>query len=205
METLACITGFIAWKGFSSNRQKAFPFYLLILSLLEWFSYYQGVILHNLPLTVWIGTYITIPLQFLFFFWLYGEQHVLKGRTWLTVAAMTIFVVAMIFDAVYFRKAKWAFSTFPYLVGNLLLLVFVLRFFVHFIQGQAILAFKKDFYFWVSLGVLLFYLGSLPYFGLWNILRQHTVLFTNYWMVQMSLNCMMYGCFIVAFLCTRPK
>jgi hypothetical protein len=107
---------------------------------------------------------------------------------------------------VYVSKEKWWFSSFSYTIGNIILLGLILSCLYKIIKSDDILQFRASMMFWVCLGLLFFYLGSLPFFGLWNYLNNnHPAIFDNYWYIQMALNYLMYFTFSLGFIWHKPK
>jgi hypothetical protein len=60
--------------------------------------------------------------------------------------------------------------------------------------------------FWVCLGLMLFYIGTIPFFAFRKVLYvEHRDFFYVYWYIQFGLNYLMYLLFILSFVWGRPK
>lgn len=205
-ELLACIAGFIYWKKIKTSYWKWLSVYLTVIAVTELTAEYIGYNLGNEQLNADINFFFSIPLQFIFFIWLFYKwfkTH--KANKW-ALAGTAIYFISLVAELFYFSDKKLWFLSFSYTTGNIVLLVLALRFFYNFINSDEILNYKYSMMFWVSLGLLFFYLGSLPFYGLWNTLAiGQPQIFNSYWIVQMGLDCMMYLFFTIAFIWGKPK
>jgi hypothetical protein len=202
-ELAACITGFCFWNKIRNSYWKWFPVYLAVIVVIELTGEYFLYIDRNLTVNVAIYRYIGLPLEFLFFFWLFYQYE--KPRKWPVLLA-GIYVVVWILDQVYFSQMKLYFDSFSYTIGNALLLVGLFIFFIRFSNSNAILHYRSSMLFWVSLGLLVFYVGTLPFYGMRTTLyKEYRSLFYVYWYVQYFLNYCMYSLFMIAFIWGRPK
>lgn len=202
-ELAACITGFLFWNKVRNTYWKWFPVYLAIIVVIELTGEYFLYIHRDLAINVAIYRYIGLPFEFLFIFWLFYQYA--KPRKWPLLLA-AIYVVVWILDQVYFSKMNLYFDSFSYTIGNALLLICLFIFFIRFSNSNAILHYRSSMLFWVSLGLLIFYVGTLPFYGMRTTLyREYRSLFYVYWYIQFFLNYCMYSLFMVAFIWGRPK
>lgn len=206
LELLACITGCIYWKKIRHSYWKWFPVYLGVIVAIELSAKYIREVLNNVNLNSRIYLFLGIPLQFLFFFWLFWKYYRnSKAGRW-PLAAAGLYIVCWITDIIAYSKEQVRFFSFSYTAGNILLLILIITFFVRLVQTDEVLAFKSNMMFWVCLGLLLFYLGTFPFYGLRNTLRvNYPALFNVYWYIQFGLNYCMYISFILGFIWSRPK
>jgi hypothetical protein len=95
---------------------------------------------------------------------------------------------------------------FSYTIGNILLLVLLLMFFIKFSKGDEVLNYRSSRMFWVCLGIMIFYIGSMPFYGMRStIYNLNQPLFYFYWHAQFGLNYLMYILFIISFIWGREK
>jgi hypothetical protein len=205
MELVACVTGFIYWHKVKRSYWRKFPFYLLFIVLAECVGYTLSVNKMQVA-NVAFFNYIEIPIEFLFFFWLFHQSFKHTKNNKLAPISTIIYVVAWLTDIFYFSKHKFGFYSFSYTVGNLLLLVLILRYYVQLVTSDEILTFKTNMQFWVSAGMLLYYLGTFPFYGLTNTLSaNYKTLYYSYIYVMYSLNCLMYLMFTLGFIWSNPN
>jgi hypothetical protein len=203
-ELLAFITGIIYWKKVRHTHWKWFVVYLGFIFILDSTGGFMFMVLKQN--NAWLYKWLIMPVSFLFFFWLYWKTFThRKEKNW-SVAASVIYGLSFIADTVWLSKIKFVYSSFSYCTGNLLLLILIILFFLKFIGSDEILQYKRNMMFWVCIGLLVYYMISLPYFGLWNTLRtDYKLLFRRYWIVQMVLDYLMYIFFTTSFIWGRPK
>jgi len=205
-ELLACVAGFISWKKVKDSFWKWLVIYLSLITVTEIGNEYIGYRLGNERLNAGINFFFSIPLQFIFFFWLFYQWFQPRNEKRWPLAGAAIYFISLLTELLYFGERKLWFLSFSYTTGNIVLLLLTLLFFYNFMNSDEILKYKNSMMFWVSLGLLFFYLGSLPFFGLWNTLATgYPNVFNQYWMVQMGLNCLMYLFFSIAFIWGKPK
>jgi hypothetical protein len=199
-ELLACLVGFANWHKIKNSYWKFFPMYLALIFISEIGAEYLYHILRLNYVSNNIYFFFTMPLQFFFFFWLFSKwYHNLKERNWAYLGA-AIYVVSWMAELLYLGESNLNLLSFSYTIGNIVLLVLILQFFIIFVKSDKILFYYHEPMFWVCLGLLIFYLMSLPFFGMWNTLRkQYPHFFDQYWKVQMIFDCCMYCLFCVAF------
>lgn len=149
--------------------------------------------------------YLVIPGEFLFYYWLFSNDERLGKK-------LPIYIALGYFVAFGFEKTGntsnygLQFGSFSYTIGIIGLLVLIIRYLYLLSNSDDILHFKSQPMFWISVGLLVFWLGSLPYYGLLNYLYQNfPQLFSSYTWVAMVLNYLMYSLFICAFLWQKEK
>ena len=148
----------------------------------------------------------SIPLEFLFLYWFYYHYAVDKKSKLLVVTCSIVYLASIVLEQLYFRKTNYYFDSFSYSMGNLALLVSIIFFFLRFVSSDEIIRYKSSMIFWVSLGALIFYLGTLPFYGLYNLLyTKYYGLFVFYSYIMYVCNWIMYSFFTVAFIWGKPK
>ena len=204
-ELLACLTGFVTIRKLQGSYWYYFPFYLAVVFITEVSAEYITYALHNAYLNTLIYKYFGIPIQFLFFYWIF-YRYFSTGprRVWVAVLS-SVYIMCLLADLLYLGKMSF-FASFSYMAGNIVLLVLILMFYIQFINSDEVQQYRYSMMFWVCLGMLLFYLGTLPFYGLRNMLYdQYTQLFYIYYYASFVLNYTMYIMFIIAFIWARPN
>src|SRR5690606_11215057 len=137
---------------------------------------------------------------FIFAFWLLLKKAETKTHQTLILCGMGVYLLSFFIEILTNQKELFFPST-SYTIGDIFMLLFILYYFWRLSSSKKILGFYKERMFWVSTGMLFFWLGSLPYFGLFNLLStRYPHLLLNYSWVMISLNYLMYGLFTVSFL-----
>lgn len=205
-ELMAAITGFAVYPKLANRYYRLFPWYLLAIFFTEVIAEYIAWGFNNPALNNAIYRYWGIPLQFFFFFWLFYQTFKESKLKYWPIWAALIYSIVLLADLVSLRHLSLRFTILSYCTGGILLLSVIISYFILLMKSDQILKFKQSFMFWVSLGLLLFYLLTLPYFGLRNILyKNYRALFDVYGYFMLILNYLMYSCFITAFLCVKKN
>lgn len=202
---MACLIGFFSFKKLKGSYWAFFPFYLFVLVLAEcvgWMLRKSDMISSNIHLY----NYFVIPLEFCFTFWLFYQSFKAKKYKWLPAVCTVVYFCSWIVDMVYLSRLRFSFYSFSYTVGNLVLLVLILTYFIQLVTSDAILNFRTDMMFWVSLGLLFYYLGSFPYYGLRNTIAYNfRELNITYSYIVLVLDCLMYLMFTFSFIWGKPN
>lgn len=205
-ELLACVTGFAYWRKIHKSYWKWFPVYLGLIVMIE----LAGKILMNVyndrEANLTLYNYFGIPIQFLFFFWVFYkffEEE--KFRRW-PIAGLSIYLACWVAERFFLVATRTWFMSFSYTIGNVILLVLIILFFIKFINSNEILKYRQSMMFWVSLGLLSFYLGTFPYYALRNtLLGNYKQLVNVYAYISFGLDYLMYIFFTIAFIWGKPK
>lgn len=192
----AGILGLYLWRAERRSYWYYFPILLLTIGALD----ALGKLLPHGSVNNLYYSYLVIPFQFLFYLWFYYKENP-KNRDLMLISLGFYFLSFVIEHFLYQDSPLHNFRSLTYLVSNIILLVFILSYFYRLSLSKDILSFSDQRMFWISLGLLIFWLGSLPYYGL------HTYLSTNYFNVFLAytwfvvaLNYIMYSLFICAFI-----
>ena len=184
-EAVAAITGFLSWKKIGNSYWKWFPVYLLIIFSIEIITESLFNISANYEFNIIIHEYFSIPLQFFFFLLAFLQRLRCTRISMYPVVGMFIYLTALVIDFIFFQNRLWWFMSFSYTIGNTVLLVLAILYFIKLVSGELILKYSSIMMFWVTLGLLIFYLGSFPLYGMYNTLAaKHSSLFNNYWKIS---------------------
>lgn len=181
-----------AWKWFATylffiTGQDIFWFYNIYFSAIVKQNYYA---------------YFGLPVQFVFLYWLYALKS-LKNKN-LFWTCVVIYILSFLPIELYFNKLKVVYS-FNYVVGAFLLMLLVFFEFKKQILNDDILEFKKNKMFYINIGVMLLYVGTLPFFGLYNLITKEPGIWNIYYIYFLVSNCIMYLLFSASFIWTKPK
>ncbi|MBP6589809.1 MAG: hypothetical protein KAX45_03700 [Chitinophagaceae bacterium] len=203
-EGVAALAGILCMKRVSGTYWKWFPVYLRTIFLTEIGAEIHYQFIGDYEVNAAIHFFFSLPLQIFFFIWLFGQ--VLNGRKFLVWTAGVVFFLAWLADIFFFRNTYHIFSSFSYTIGNILLLALMVAYFLELIHSPGVVKYRQSMIFWVCLAMLLFYLGTLPFYGLYNMLsRSYPEIFNTYWIVATLLDIFMYLIFAVALLWKEPN
>lgn len=204
-EFIALISAVYSFKRSAPIQQRALPIYFLFIVFAE----YVGRHFDNARLLDytrnWYGFFV-IPIEFLFFYWFLWKHFARqKERRWIALGAV-LFMLSLAAEWLFFYDTNATFISLSYTMGNLILLVFILMYFNGLVHSKRILNFTRELEFWICSGLLLFYLCTFPFFGLYNyFLEKFPEEFRIYYVVMLLLNILMYGIFSFGMIWTRRK
>lgn len=201
---LVGIFGLIYTWNQPKSYWKSFPVFLIVLGVLD----ESGSIVSKHFGQVYVTYYYTlfiIPFQIIYFLWILNKN--MKTDRRLHYLGLVLYFSSVIAEILIYRNNKSPyFMSLSYTVGNLVLLANILRYFYQLSISEKILTFFQERMFWISLGLLIFWLGALPYYGIFNFLYDsYPGIFTFYYPFMMLFNYTMYTCFLVSFIWGRKS
>nr|MBK9653417.1 hypothetical protein [Bacteroidota bacterium] len=139
----------------------------------------------------------------LFISWFFYKTLPAKFKT-LPVISAALYCATLAIEKYNFDNADYFFESLSYTVGNLFILVYIIIYFIDLVRSENILKFNQLTTFWIALGMLIFYLGTFPFYGLYNELTKNLVIFIPAAWVATSLNYIMYLMFTVGLIWGKP-
>ncbi len=200
-EGIAAITGIIYFKKLKNSYWKWFVLYLVFIFIAEIFSKY---FLIELPkIRKYYYDYFVIPIEFLFFYWLFAKKSLNSNRlfNW-SCFIYSIFYILHLFHMDQVR----IISSMSYTVGVFLLAIMVYLEFIKQIKSDEIIHFQTNKMFYINMGVMLFYVGTLPFFAFDKFIFEHLFEVWNYYYTffLISVN-LMYILFTLSFIWGKSK
>lgn len=174
-------------------------FYLIFIAVQELYFTYNNSIL-TLPKTHYFA-YIGIPIQFLFLFWLYAIKSLNnKAVFWV----FSVLLIVTVLPIEWYSELKTV-NSITITLGSLLLMILVFLEFQKQIMDDDILEFKHKRMFYINLGVLLFYVGCVPFMGLYNFIKKEHSIWNSYYLYFVVSNCLLYVSYILSFVCGKKN
>ncbi len=195
LEILSALIGLIYLPKLGKSYWKWFSVYLLFIVLQE---------------IIWLGkrsflgildrdyfAYIGIPIQYIFFYWLYAIKS-LKNVSLFVLCCM-IYLSNLPFRL--FLEADDLMYSINVGIGTILLFILVILEFLKQIKNENILKFWSNKMFYINIGVILFYVGTLPFQVFFDYFRKnHEVILDGYYIYFLVANCLMYLLFTLSFI-----
>ncbi|MCY1500846.1 hypothetical protein D9M68_348980 [compost metagenome] len=200
LQLFAAMFAFSYWNKLKQTHWKWFIIYLNLIFLIEAFSRW-GLAAHP-TYRAYFYDFLGIPVQFLFFYWLYASIS-LKNRK-LFFWCILIYLLSFLPYFTLFAKGNIVYSL-SYTVGNVLLMILVFLEILKQIKSDKILLFRENFMFYVNIGIVIFYIGTLPFFSFYGLIVKNQSLWMNYYTFFMIANHIMYLLFISAFIWGKPN
>lgn len=194
-EGFAALTALIfMWKK-KEKYWRIFALYLVLIFLSEIFGKWGELIIDYNKNNFY--NYFVIPLQFIFWIWLYAKKSLKKPKLFYSFTAL--YILALVVHEYFLKSAKIIFSL-NYTLGCLLLMILAVMEFYKQITSPNILKFKKNMMFYVNIGVTLFYIGTLPFFTFYPFIVEYDGFYDFYFTYFLASCVMMYVLFSIAFI-----
>jgi hypothetical protein len=203
----------LIWVQFSTALVALFHFPTLKKSYWKWFIIYCCAIflmeafakwgLKNYP--SYISTYydfFVIPIEFVFFYWLYAVKSLKRQKLFWIITGLFCISFLPYFTIIHKPGMMLSLS---YTVGTVLLMFLVILEIFKQIKSEKILLFHTNYMFYINIGIMLFYVGTLPFFSFYNLLLNESNLWSNYYTFFLIANHLMYLLFTAAFIWGKPN
>lgn len=201
-ELLAALVGIIYFKKFKNTQWKWFIFYLIFIVISNLFHHFYFIKHLNVK-NNYFFSYFVIPIEFIFFYWLYACVS-LKNRMLFWVFSF-LYLLSFVLHPYIADKLETIYS-FNYVMGAFFLSLLIYFEYMKQIKSDDIIRFKGNMMFYINLGVSLLYIGTLPFFSFFNILfYDYTTIFMSYFIIFLLLNHLMYLLFTFAFIWGKPN
>ncbi|KIA93309.1 hypothetical protein OC25_12775 [Pedobacter kyungheensis] len=191
----AALIALYYFRRLKRQHWRYFIYYLLLIFACEVIGKWGGE---------WISfsktkyyNYIVIPFQFIFFYWLYAVKSFSNKKLFWLIAAL--YVLSFMLSRLFFKESKVYFS-FNYTLGCLLLMFLVIKEYYNQVNSLDILNFQANRMFYINLGVTLFYIGTLPFFTFYSLLRAYIQIWDIYFDYFLISGIVMYILFSISFI-----
>lgn len=180
--------------------------YFFILLVYVFFTGLLGVYINNVLGHNNVVVYNVFNIvNFLFFYYVfYNVIRNARYRNWI-VFGISLFIAASSINP-FFSEFLTESQLLSYAVGAVVLLFCIILYFIEVLATSRILLINQEILFWISIGLLLFYVGYLPikftriYYSIQSVDTYATLR-----MVHLILVILMNACFIIGFLWTKKK
>lgn len=196
LEYATAIVGSIFYKKFASRFTALFLCYLWYIVLTETYSSYV-LYSSSQASTRWIFVIYTF-VEFNMLFLMYYSITKVK----LTKKIITVFliIVNIIYFAEVFSSGFLKHASITTVVGSIFLSLVLIFYLIEFLYSDKILNYSRSLYFWVTIGSLVYYLGSIPYQAIINYLKNSNLTF-----LQIGLAIFAQTCVLIGFLWSKKE
>ena len=195
MEGLAAVISLVHYNRIKNQYWKYFVFYLIFIFIAEavgkWgdnFIDYNKSGFYN---------YFVIPVQFIFFYWLYASKSFQKPKLFISLSLL--YLLSFIPSEFIFATNTVMFSL-NYTLGCLILMILVVMEYYKQINSSNILDFDKNRMFYINLGVTLFYIGTLPFWTFFELIKTYREIYNIYFAYFLISAIVMYSLFSISFI-----
>ncbi|HTR28585.1 MAG TPA: hypothetical protein VMH27_04915 [Puia sp.] len=154
----------------------------------------------------WIFNFFTC-CEFLFYSYIYSK--LLADPKWVRVVRYGMIAYPVLFVAnISFGEGFNHFHTITYRVGSVMIVIWCYLYFRQIMRSEAFESVLRVPAFWISTGLLFFYTGFFFYMSAAYILMYTKLVIDKivWYAISGTLNAILYGSFLIAFLCpVSPK
>lgn len=186
------------WKKFNKTKEAYFLYFLWLTLLVEISGSILGRIFE-------INTFPMYNLYMVssFFFYLYWYYSILNGKGVKTAIITFTFIFTMVALWSMLTQSWAGYHKYTFVAGAIFTLVCAIFHFRQLLYSDEVLVLKQKLSFWISTGLLLFNMAMIPFMLLSNYFD--FVSYIYYIITIISLNAILYGCYIVGFIWTKEK
>ncbi len=197
LQLIAAIVASVHFKKYVHSHEKYFLFFLWFTVILDGFGAFLADVFH--VNNWWLYNGFTI-ISFLFYFnWYY---NILKRPNFKKAVVPFTVIFGIVALLSLFLDSWEQYHTYTFFAGAVFLLVLTIFHFHQLLNSNEVLIVKYKLSFWISTALLLFYMGMVPLF----FLMEYTgIQLLSYIIILISLNLILYGCYIIGFLWTKKE
>ncbi len=197
IQLLCALVGLFYIKELKNSYWKWFPVYLTFIFAQDIFWTLRPSEMRDFSEEYY--AFVGIPVQYLFLFWLYAYKSLNNEKLFYSFAL--IYLLTYIPTELYLGKIDLVYSI-NLTVGTILLAFLVVMEFLKQIKNDNILEFRKNKMFYINIGVILFYIGTYPFFAFENVLSQepYIALWNGYYLYFLLSNYSLYLMFTASFI-----
>jgi hypothetical protein len=199
LEFITAAVATVFFRKYAGSFLKYFLIMLWVVVIMEtiiWVLKRNGIILQNNFLYN-----VFTSLQYAFYFLLYyNTLRTATYKKWI-LGFLISFVFAVVINFVWIQPLTItaAFHSITFSLGAILLIITIGLFLIEILNTEKVLYFTKYLMFWISMGLLIFYAGIIPFIISLNLLPA-MMSGDNLTIVFFALNSLMYSCFTIGFI-----
>ncbi|MGK0308250.1 MAG: hypothetical protein ACI8RP_001209 [Urechidicola sp.] len=194
LELISAIIGTINYKKFASKYTAYFLFFLWYIVLAETTS----VILKKYGYS---NTWIYVVYTFLEFnILLLMYKSITKLKFTKKIILLFIVLINIIYFIEVYKQGFTINTSITTVVGSIFLSIVLILYLKEFLYSDKILNYSRSLYFWITLGSLVYYLGSVPFQAMTNYLKNRDLIY-----LQISLAVFAQVCVIIGFLWSKKE
>ena len=198
-ELLAAIVGTIYFFKYKHTSLKYFLFLLWYITLTEFTGWYviENEILplifldeNGVKYNLWMYNLLRFITFNTLFFIYYNYLNSKIFKKWIKIFAI-IYISICIINWSFIQSFIWEKSEIPKIIGSIFLIITIVFYFIESLKSEKIVLFHKRLLFWISIGLLLFYTGTIPFalkYNTYMLIPGIHKLFLIIWILALILN-----------------
>jgi hypothetical protein len=170
-ELLASVVGTIYFYKYRDTPLRYLLVLLWYITLTEFTSWYVGsnqienflfIKKNGVLYTLWLYNLLNTISFSVFFFIYYQSIKKKRFKFWIKIFFIC-FILLSVINWSFIQSFIYEYSELPKIMGSILIIITVLFYFIELLESEKIIVFHRLLLFWVSIGLLLFYTGTIPF------------------------------------------
>ena len=169
VELLSAIVGTIYFYKYRNTSLKYFLFMLWYITLTEFIGSYaseNNVLVFFDKNGIDFNHWMYNTLYFVFFnailFIYFKSIKNNKHKFWIKIFIIS-YVLVSITNWLFIQSFIFEMSELPYITGSIFLIISIIFYFIQLLKSEDTKIFHKNLLFWISIGLLLFHSGTIPF------------------------------------------
>ncbi len=166
---LAAVFGLIYFYKYKDTFLRPMMYLLWTIAFVEFFSYFTkkyGVLVYTdengVPYTYWLYNLLYFGL-FLTVFRIYLKAITNKVyKKWIRYFIISYILISIV-NWTMIQNFVLELSVLPYISGSIFLIITIIFYFLELLKSEKILLYHRQLLFWISIGLLLFHTGTIPF------------------------------------------
>ena len=197
VEFAAALMAIVHYRKYRASNEKYFLIFLWYTFLVDLVGAALGHI-YNVD-NYWLYNGYLVTMYLFYFYWYY---QILKSNAFRRFTRFFSAVFILVALASFIWQPMDNYHMYTFNVGALFVLILTVFHFYQLLNDDQVLIVKYKLSFWISTGLLLFSVGMIPLFSLSEYLDFQGA---GYIITLVSLNVILYGCYIIGFIWTKKS
>ncbi len=199
MELLCAIIGSIYYHKYKDSILKYFLVYLWAIVLFEYSGYVTREYFNAKSNGIIFNIFFFLNYMYLSSLYYKIVQHPLRKKAILSF--LIVYLASIVIGGIY-ENYVYQFQSIPFITASFLLVIQIAFYFTEILNSKKVLHVKRNLFFWISIGVLIFYIGSIPFRIAINY-YVHKGSFNNLFSINYILIILLNTCYIIGFICSN--
>ena len=169
IELISAIVGTIYFYKYKSTHVKWFLFLLWYIVFTEFIGDFlldKSILIHIDDNGIKYNIWIVNLLYFIFFpviYYIYSKSISNKKYVlWIKIFLIAYLIISVV-NWVIIQNFIKEWNELPFVAGSLFLIITIILYFIELLQSEKVVIFHRTLLFWISVGLLLFHAGAIPF------------------------------------------
>ncbi|WP_157972891.1 hypothetical protein [Aureibaculum luteum] len=173
-ELLSAIVGTVYFYKYKHTTLKYFLYLLWYITITEFLGWYIRVTGNMAYIdengwiyNKWLYNILNIVTFSTVYIIYYRYLKTQLFKKWIKVF-LIVFLLVNILNWAFIQNFIKEGAVFPKIIGSVFLIISIIFYFIELLRSEKIVIFHRLLLFWISVGLLLFYTGTIPFVLKWN-------------------------------------